>query len=90
MEHHIEESLKQFKIPKGLQINKEYQVMEETENFRIHIREIQLNTEMEIVNAILDHYRPVFRRLCERNKLFIKTRRTISLPLHRNFQRKPS
>ena len=61
--------------------------MEETENFRIHIREIQLNTEMEIVNAILDHYRPVFRRLCERNKLFIKTRQTISLPLHRNFQR---
>ena len=26
--HHLEESLKQFKIPKGLQINQEYRVME--------------------------------------------------------------
>ena len=46
--------------------------MEETEDFRIHIREIQLNAEIDTVNAILDHYRPLFRRLCEKNKLFIK------------------
>ena len=60
IEHHIdflEESLKQHKIPKGLQLNKEYQVMGETQDFRTHIREILLNAETEITKAIISHYR---------------------------------
>ena len=70
VEHHIhflEDSIKEFKIPKGLQINKEYPAIDEIEDFRAHIREIQLNAEMEIVNAILNHYKQLFKTLCSKN-----------------------
>lgn len=63
VEHHcdfLEDSLQQFKIPKGLQLNKEYPVIDQDENFRAHTREIQFNAEIEIVNAILDYYRELF------------------------------
>ena len=75
VEHHIhflEDSIKEFKIPKGLQINKEYPVIDETEDFRAHIREIQLNAELEIVNTILTHYHQLFKTLCSKNKILIK------------------
>lgn len=75
VEHHItflEESLKQYKIPKGLQINKEYPVIDETEDFRSHIREIQMNAEIEIANTILTHYRTLFATLTKRTNLLSK------------------
>ena len=43
VEQHItflELSIKQHKIPKGLQINKDNQVIHENEDFKAHIREI--------------------------------------------------
>ena len=66
VEHHIhflEQSLKQCKIPKGLQINKEYQVIDESEDFKASIREIIMNAEIETVQAIIDHYKELFSNL---------------------------
>ena len=75
VEHHItflEESLKQYKIPKGLQINKEYPVIDETEDFRSHIREIQMNAELETVKAILAHYKSLLTTLTRNINLLSK------------------
>ena len=92
VEHHIkhlEESLKQLKIPRGLQINQECQVIDETEDFRIHIREIQLNAEIEIVNVILDHYRPIFKKLWTRINYSLANWKNF-LPQHPISRKKPS
>ena len=46
VEHHLiflKESKKEHKIPKGLQWNKEYQVIDETQDFRTQVIQIQLN-----------------------------------------------
>jgi len=75
VEHHIlflEQSLKEFKIPKGLNWNKDYQVVDETEDFKAHIREIHMNAEIEIVNAIIDHYKDLYKILCKKSKAFVK------------------
>ncbi|XP_065909039.1 uncharacterized protein [Dysidea avara] len=57
--HHLQflrESLKKYTIPKGLQINKEYQVIDETEDFRKAIRNILMNAEIDTTTAIIEHY----------------------------------
>ena len=41
--------------------------MEATKQFRTQIRRIQQRTELEIINTILDHYRPLFKTLCEKS-----------------------
>ena len=74
LEHHItflEESLLESKIPRGLQFNKNYQVMDITEEFKTKVREIQLQAEIQIVNTILNHYRPIFQACCDQSKSLI-------------------
>lgn len=73
VEHHIlflEQSLKECKIPKGLQWNKDYHVIDETADFKTHIRQIHMNAEIEICQAILDHYKERFDILCKKSKAF--------------------
>ena len=75
LEHHIEFlnlSLKQCKIPKGLQINKEYQVIDETEDFKLAIREILMSAEIETVQTIIEHYKEIHSNLCHKAKATVK------------------
>lgn len=75
VEHHIKflkQSLKEYKTPKGLQINKEYHVIEEDEEFRKRIREIHMNAEIDIVTAMIEHYEGIFEKLCKKSHAFTK------------------
>jgi len=75
VEHHIDflkQSLKEYKIPVGLQWNSEYNVIDETEDFRINIRQIQMHAEIEIVEAIIEHYEETFQILRNKSEAFIK------------------
>lgn len=75
VEHHIQflkQSRKEYKIPKGLQINNQYHVIDENQDFRAHINEIRYNAEMEIVNAILEHYETLYNTLCKKSRALTK------------------
>ena len=75
VDHHLKflrQSLQENKIPKGLQINKTYQVMEETEDFKAEIRSIHMLAEMDIVNQIIEHYDTIYRQLCQKSACYIK------------------
>lgn len=76
VEHHIkflEQSIAETKIPQGLQWNKDYQVIDETEDFKVQIRKIQMLAEIDIVNTILSHYKNIFQQLCRKSDAFRKT-----------------
>ena len=66
IEHHLKflkESLDRCKIPKGLQIVKEYRVIDETEDFKANIRTILMNAEIETTQAIIDHYEELYETI---------------------------
>jgi len=69
--HHLDflrESLKKYTIPKGLQINKEYHVIDETNDFRAAIRNILMNAEVETTEAIISHYEELQRSITEKTE----------------------
>lgn len=63
--HHefLSQSFAELKIPQGLQWQTDFHVMHETEEFRQHIKTIQICAEMKIVNALSSHYKELAARL---------------------------
>ena len=45
--------------------------MDVTDEIKSKIREIQLQAEIQIMNTIFNHYRPIFKTYCKRSQSLI-------------------
>ena len=69
--NNTEKILQQYKVNQSNLIKLEHHIMDVTDEFKSKIREIQLQTEIQIMNTILDHYEPIFKTCCERSQSLI-------------------